>query len=255
MVRFIHTYPYLMLSLTMLGVFLGALALTLRRLRSMALLSGMLAAPFALTSPLFVPSYWSPARVAGTLTGIEDVVFSFAAGGLAWLASVWLFRHRVEFQLRPKRMWWQYAAGTACGLAVGHSSWRLGASHMAASAIACGALTAVILWRRRELWRLAVAGALAYALVYVVVLKLWYVLVPSFGTQWNAGALWGPTVFGVPLDEVVWAVAFGLAWPAFAAYLLDARLRPGPSSAAGEPLFASSHDRLSRRPSSLLPRP
>jgi hypothetical protein len=26
MVRFIHTYPYLMLSLTMLGAFLGALA-------------------------------------------------------------------------------------------------------------------------------------------------------------------------------------------------------------------------------------
>jgi hypothetical protein len=106
---------------------------------------------------------------------------------------------------------------------------------MAASALAFGALTAVILWRRREFWPLAAAGSPAYAVLYVVTLKIWYVLVPSFGAQWNAGALWGPTVLGIPLDEVVWAAAFGMAWPMFAAYLLDARLQPAPSPTTSEP--------------------
>jgi hypothetical protein len=230
--QFIHTYPYLMLSLTMLGAFVGALAFTPPRLRSTTMLSGALAAPFALTSPLFVPSYWSPSRVAVALTGIEDLAFTFAGAGLAWLASIWLVRYRLALQPRASRMWWRYAAGAACGLAVAHTGWRLGAPHMAASALAFGALTAVILWRRRVFWRLAAAGSLAYAVLYVVVLKLWYVLVPSFSAQWNAGALWGPMVFGIPLDEVVWATAFGMAWPTFVAYLLDARLQTAPFSPA-----------------------
>jgi hypothetical protein len=229
MVRFIHTYPYLMLSLTLLGVFLAWLAFAPRRLRSTTLLGGALAAPFALTSPLFVPSYWNPSRVAVALTGVEDVVFTFAGAGLAWLASIWPVRHRVAFQPRADRIWWRYLAGAACGLAVGHSAWRLGAGHMTASALAFGVLTALILWRRREIWPLAVAGSPGYALVYVAALKAWHVTVPSFGSQWNAAAMWGLTVFGLPLDEVVWAATFGLAWPVFAAYLFDARLEPAPS--------------------------
>lgn len=235
MVSFIHTYPYLMLSLTMLGVFLGALALTPGRCRSVALLSGAFAAPFALTSPLFVPSYWSPSRVAVALTGIEDVVFTFAGAGLAWLASIWPVRHRVAFRPRLERMWWRYLVGAACGLAVGHSAWRLGGSPMTATIMAFCALTAVILLRRRDLWPIALAGIPAYTLTYSAVLKLWHVAVPSFGAQWNPKGLWGPAVFGIPLDEVVWAAAFGLAWPTFAAYLFDARVGPSPSSPAREP--------------------
>ena len=224
--RFIHTYPYLMLSLTMLGVFLAWLAFAPRRLRSTSLLGGALAAPFALTSPLFVPPYWNPSRVVVALTGVEDVLFTFAGAGLAWLASIWPVRHRVAFQPRGARVWCRYLAGAACGLAVGHSAWRLGAGHMTASAVAFGVLTALILWRRRDIWPLAVAGSPGYALAYGAVRKLWHLLVPSFGSQWNAAAMWGPTVVGLPLDEVVWAAAFGAAWPVFAACLSDARLEP-----------------------------
>jgi hypothetical protein len=235
MARFIHSYPYLMLSVTMLGLFLGALALAPRRIRSTTLLSGALAAPFALTSPLFVPSYWSPSRVAEGFTGFEDVAFTFAGAGLAWLSSVWPLRHRIEFQPRTERIWWRYLAGACCGLAVGDASWRLGAAPMAATVLAFSVLTTAVLWRRRTLWPLAAAGLPVFTVVYAAVLKLWHVIVPGFGAQWNAKGLWGPVVFGVPLDEVVWAAAFGLAWPVFAAYLFDARLQPAPSSRTGEP--------------------
>ncbi len=235
MVRIIHAYPYLMLSLTMLSVFLAALAFAPRRLRPLMILSGALAAPFALTSPLVVPAYWSPSRVAVWLAGPEDVLFAFASAGIASMASVWLLRHRIEFQPRTERIWWRYLAGACCGLAVGDTSWRLGGTPMTATIMAFCALTAVILWRRRDLWRLALAGVPGFALLYVGLLKTSYVLIPAFGGQWNPKGLWGPMVSGVPLDEVAWAAAFGLAWPVFAAYLFDARLQSAPSSPAREP--------------------
>jgi hypothetical protein len=235
MVRFIHTYPYLMLSLTMLGVFLAALVFTQRRLRWVTLLSGALAAPFALTSPLVVPSYWSPSRIAVFLAGPEDVLFAFASAGIASLAAVRLLRHRIEFQPRTERIWWRYLGGACCGLAVGDSSWRLGGTPMTATVMAFCALTAVILWRRRDLWPLALAGIPGFALLYLGLLKTSYVLMPTFGSQWNPQGLWGPMLFGVPLDEVIWAAAFGVAWPLFAAYLFDARVTPAPSSLIPRP--------------------
>lgn len=226
MARFIHAYPYLMLSLTMLLLFFVALACCPRPIRPLMVLSGALAAPFALTSVLVVPAYWSPSRLAVLLAGPEDVLFSFASAGLASLASVWLLRHRVAFQPRPERIWWRYVGGAVGGLAVGDLCWRLGGGPMTATVTAFGALVAVILWRRREFWPLFIAGVFGYAIVYVTALKLWYVLVPGFKGQWNIDALWGPVIMGVPLDEIVWSAAFGGAWPLFAMYLFDARLRP-----------------------------
>jgi hypothetical protein len=234
MVRFTHAYPYLLLSLTWFGVFVVALAFAPRRLRSVTLLSAALAAPFALTSPLVVPSYWNPSRVAVLLAGPEDVLFACASAGIASLASVRLLRRRIRFWPRTERIWWRYLAGACCGLAIGDSSWRLGATPMTATVMAFGVVAAVLLWLRPELWRLAVSGVPGFALAYFAVLKLWYQLVPSFAAQWNPRGLWGPIVFGVPLDEVVWAAAFGLAWPVFAAYLFDARLEPAPSCPPGD---------------------
>lgn len=233
MIPFIHAYPYLMLSLTMLLAFFVALLFCPREFRSLMVLSGTLAAPFALTSVLVVPEYWNPSRLAVLLAGPEDIVFAFASAGLAWLASVWSLRHRVTFQPRPGRMWWRYVGGAIGGLAVGDLCWQLGGGPIMATITAFGALIAVILWRRREFWPLVLAGVVGYALVYVIALKLWYVLVPGFGAQWNVHALWGPMVLGVPLDEVVWAAAFGAAWPLFVAYLFDARLHPVPQSNRG----------------------
>jgi len=235
MVRFIHTYPYLMLSLTMLGVFLAALALTPMRLRAHALLSGVLAAPFALTSVLLVPSYWDPVRVAVFLAGPEDLLFTFAGGGLASAASVRLVRRPLTLRPSLRRIWWRYVAGAVLGLAAGDTCWRMGGTPMTATVMAFCLLTGVVLVRRPELWSLALAGATSYAAVYAAALKLWHVIVPNFGSQWNPAGLWGPSVIGLPLDELVWAAAFGLAWPTFAAYLFDARLQPAPFSPPSEP--------------------
>jgi hypothetical protein len=40
-------------------------------------------------------------------------------------------------------------------------------------------------------------------------------------------------ILGVPLDEIIWGAAFGGAWPMFAMYLFDARLRPALQSNPG----------------------
>ena len=226
MIQFVHTYPYLMLSLTMFGIFMIGLGVCPRQFRPTMILSGALAAPFALTSALVVPEYWNPARVAVFLAGPEDIVFTFASASIAWLASVWLLRHRITLLPRPRRMIWRYIGGAVGGLVVGGIGCRLGGSPNTATVAAFSALTLIILWRRRWFWSLAFAGSLGYAILYVSVLKIWYVLVPDFVAQWNSRALWGPVIFGLPLDEIIWAAAFGAAWPVFAMYLFDSKLLP-----------------------------
>jgi hypothetical protein len=53
--------------------------------RTPALVSAALCAPSAGFALLFVPAYWHPKLIVAIPVGVEDVLFSFANGGLAWL--------------------------------------------------------------------------------------------------------------------------------------------------------------------------
>jgi hypothetical protein len=49
---------------------------------------------------------------------------------------------------------------------------------------------------------------------------------PVLQLHWNPHNLWGPRLFGVPVEEVAWALAYGAVWPLFMAYVFDARPVP-----------------------------
>lgn len=109
------THPYLAFSLLLLGVFLVGLW-TVPQPRRPTLLAALGSAPSALVSVFFVPEYWQPTRVATLLTGLEDIIFSFATGGTMWLLGAWPMRHRLRFQ--GSTAWAQRY--TVCGLAEVH---------------------------------------------------------------------------------------------------------------------------------------
>jgi hypothetical protein len=131
-------------------------------------MSGALAAPSALASPLFVPEYWRSARVAEFICGPEDVAFSFGAGVLAWFAA-----HRMAGtspSLRPHlRTFLRRSAGF---LLAAFLAFRLlrgqGAGIMVASATTLGGVAVGLLALRPCRWRLALAGALGHGLLYTV---------------------------------------------------------------------------------------
>jgi len=100
----IETHPYLLWSLVLLALLATALALCPKRLRWSALLSGLLALPFAVTFAWEAQPYWSPARVWPTYVSLEDFIFSFASAGLTWLVATWPLHRRVRLHIRARRL-------------------------------------------------------------------------------------------------------------------------------------------------------
>jgi hypothetical protein len=94
---------------------------------------------------------------------------------------------------------------------------------MVSAIIAIGALWTVLLWHRRELWPLSAAGAVGFTAYYAVIVVALAVVLPGLQLHWTRENLWGPRVFGVPLEEVAWAFAYGAVWPLFMAYVFDTR--------------------------------
>ncbi len=218
-----HKFPYLTMSLVLFAFFLAGLLLRPHERRPM-LLSGLLQGPYALASILFVPDYWNPVRVAeGYLTGPEDIIFSVANGGLVWLFATWPIRNRMTLRPRLSRFAMAYGICALSGLVLVLLCWRSGISIMSSVLIAMIGVTAVLGLMQGRLWRIPVSGAIVFAGFYSVVIAATFRAFPEFVLQWNNSSLWGPTFLKVPIEEIVWALAFGAVWPFLMAYMLGAQ--------------------------------
>jgi hypothetical protein len=60
-----------------------------------------------------------------------------------------------------------------------------------------------------------------YTIIFFITITLW----PEFIGQWNTENLWGISVIGIPLEEIVWAAAYGGVWPTMMAYVFDIKWR------------------------------
>ena len=181
--------------------------------------ASVLTAPFGLTEPLFVPSYWNPPSLfdLAQRTGfdIESLVFCFAIGGLG-AAGYRAFAqpHRSgnsqEHEARHHRL---HAAALASPFVVftvllplpwnpiypGIASLLTGA----VSTLAC----------RPDLTRNTLVGGVLMLLFYVVFLLGLRVLWPGYIEEvWNLPELlpWRPA--GLPLEELLFGFGFGMYW-------------------------------------------
>ncbi len=211
------------LSLILLGIFVIVFLICPRHLRMSFFLSAFISAPYGFASVFFVPEYWKPIRVFELFAGPEDILFSFANGGTVWVIAIWLLRDRVRLEINPKRI----IAHTLGYVSFGYSCFIifrfLDIGAMAAAIASICVLGVVVLAVRRDLWPMALAGSVSFLLLYFATIKLCFGLFPEFLLQWNHLNLWGPTVFGVPLDELVWAAGFGGVWPMMMAWTFDVR--------------------------------
>lgn len=238
---FLARFPYLGMSLALFGLLLAGL-LARPRQRKLALLSASLQAPFGLLSVFFVPDYWAPVRLfsLGDGAGVEDLLFSFSAGGLAWLLATSPSGPRIEAAIEPRRVLVRFAAFAVPGVAAGALLWRSGLGPMGAALAVAVVSAAVLAFRQRGLLCLSAAGGAGFGILYSLVLAGAYALWPRFADQWTAAGSWGVSVLGLPLEEVVWATGGGAVWPLFVAWLVDARVagpvpgRPAEASRRGE---------------------
>lgn len=214
------TYPYLVGNLVTLAAVAAYCARTRWRAHARcAVLAGAMAIPCAPLAVIHQPGYWSPVRVMPWPWGIEDVVFTAGVGALAWLLAAWPWRQRLPGQAAAGAVW-RGASVLAVGVVLTAVLQWGGIGGLVNTLVA-----AFLLWLALAIWRpallrLAVGGVLLFTPVYLAVVAVHLWAWPDYILQWNATNPIARPMLGLPTGELLWALAFGAAWPAAVAVVV-----------------------------------
>ena len=191
-----------------------------RVLRRRMLWASALTAPFGLTEPLFVPVYWNPPSLFGLAqrTGfdVESVIFCFALGGLgvsgySALAPAPLRRMDHAARSSPLHRWHLLALASPVFVFSALVALDWNPIYPGILALAAGAAAALLC--RTDLWRNTLFGGGVFVVLYVVFLLGLKWLWPGYiEAVWNFEALidWRPA--GLPVEELLFGLAFGMYW-------------------------------------------
>lgn len=182
--------------------------------------ASLLTAPLGLTEPLFVPEYWSPPSLfnLNRLTGfdIESVIFCFGVGGVGVVLYDVLTRRRpvpllaAEKQHTRHRLHqWAVVAPFVLFTPFYFLPWNpifVGIATMVVGAVAASLC-------RPDLMKNALVGGGIFLIFYVLFLSGLEFAVPGYiGRVWNLEALSGLRIAVFPVEELLFAFAFGAYW-------------------------------------------
>ncbi len=212
-------YVWLVWSIALLAPWL-AVYVAFPRQRKVMLWTSLFTMPFGLTEPLFVPAYWSPpslfdlARTTGF--DIESFIFSFGIGGIASVQyNLWVARvpapviDAERLSRRHKLHSWALTVPLLSFPILHALPWN--PIYAAIVAMALGAAAAV--WCRPDLARKTWIGAVLFVAYYTVFLIGIELTTPGYIARvWNLAALSGASIAGIPIEELLFAAAFGAYW-------------------------------------------
>ncbi len=212
--------PWLTFSLLFFAVWIIVWSAK-KNLRKEMLWSSLIAAPFGLTEPLFVPEYWSPPSLfdLAMRTGfdIESIIFCFSIGGIAAVLYELLFK-RYHVKMTTAQQYCSHHRYHLLALASGplvfivlalFTEWNH--IYCAAIALFVGAASASVC--RPDLKKKIIAGGFLFLGLYTVFFILLTQLYPGIVEQvWNLDALSGLLFLGIPLEEFMFAFTFGMYW-------------------------------------------
>lgn len=192
-----------------------------RESRKEMLLVSLWTSLFGLTEPLFVPEYWSPPSLfdLALRTGfdLESVLWVFGVSGLAVVIYEWVFKTRhKEISYKEKHLvrhkyhiWAILSTPIILFFLFFFSSFNIIYS-VSISFVAGGLAT----WYcRPDLKKKMFASALIFLFLYFISFLILIFLSPGYVEQvWNLKAISGILVFGVPLEELIFAFSFGFLW-------------------------------------------
>jgi Lycopene cyclase len=211
---------YLIWSLLLLGVWIlvfSAYASARRKMLRMSLAT----LPLGLTEPLFVPAYWAPPTIfdLAQRTGfdLESLFFAFAVGGLA--ATLYDALSGARWQVlsakvrgAPVHRWHRVAiAAPVLVYPMLRMMTALNPIYVAILALLVSASASVAC--RPDLWRQTLLGAAVFGLLYFLYFLTLVMVHPQYvQAVWNLPGLSGLLIFGIPLEELLFAAALGAAW-------------------------------------------
>jgi hypothetical protein len=248
---FFATHDFLTLALLFVGP--PAIGAWLRPdLRARMRTGALLSLPFALTERFFLAKYWSPTflfDLAETLGfGIEDLLFVASFGAFAVTGPCLATGERLE-PCGPPRRGRRAAAAVAALLGSALALHGLGLSMYSATIATEAGAVALVLSRRRDLWRAAVTGGLFITAIYGAICLAYEALLPGvFARVWHTEGLFDRTLAGVPLEELVYGASSGalatvlLPWARGERYApRERRGRPGSASRATSAIDVHTH--------------
>ncbi len=188
----------------------------------------LLACPTALTSPLFVPSYWHPESLFNLdlriRVGIEDFLWAAAVGGIAAVIGEILLADNLSGvrSRRRHRHYWPFAMIAAVFALLDHFHWLPVMDNVAIAAAAGIVLFALL---RPDLIPLMILSTTSFVVLYLFLYLAVLWLYPDFVVDfYNPAALSGKNILGVPIEELLFAGAFGSIWSVGYEYAYGYRL-------------------------------
>ncbi len=196
-------------------------------LRRRMLWASVLTAPFGLTEPLFVPAYWNPPSLfdLAQRTGfdIESIIFCSAIGGLGaagYGALTPLPLQRMDHHARSLPRHRSHLLALLSPIVVFFALIGIDWNPIYPGILALAVGAGMALLCRTDLWRNTLFGGGVFLALYAVFLLGLKWLWPGYiESVWNLSALvsWRPA--GLPLEELLFGVAFGMYWSSVVEHL------------------------------------
>ena len=187
-------------------------------------LASILTAPFGLTEPLFVPEYWSPPSLFNLAlkTGfdIESLIWCFAVGGIAAVLfeSVFKVKHlkisKEEMHKRKHKLHLFTLILPIPIFLVLYFATSINTIYIASISMFIGAIGAF--YCRPDLKKKIFFGGLLFLVLYFMAFFLFILVYPEIvESVWNLNAISEILIFKVPLEELVFAIIFGMLWSGY----------------------------------------
>jgi len=222
-------YAWLIWSLLLIGIWLLVyFRLDSKDKKREMLVVSLWTSLLGLTEPIFVPRYWSPPSLfdLALKTGfdIESLIFSFGIGGLASVIYEQIFRTKHEAIPLDARNYphechhlWAIASAPAIFIILLFMT-KLNPIYSAAIAMVVGGF--FTLYCRPDLKKKMFFSALIFLGLYFVYFHTLIFMYPGYVENvWNLKAISGILIFGVPLEELMFALSFGFFWSSVYEYL------------------------------------
>lgn len=180
--------------------------------KEMLLLSIMGGVAGPISELLYFRDYWRPEILGNFWFGIEDVLFGFFIFGIAGVIYEELFgKHHMKRKTRNKHWGFILVGFVMLGLiATSALVFKFRVNSIYATIIVFMLMAAIMCFSRKDLFPQSImSGILLGALMFVC-----YLIFLSFSPQaiqkwWMLKNISGVLIIGVPLEELLWAFAWG----------------------------------------------
>ena len=206
-------YSYLGYSLIFVLVWIVFYILRPDLRRRMLIFSLIITPTGPLSEFWFLRDYWRRPTITGYPISIEDAIFAFAIGGIAYgIYKIVFNMAAVQSQDQPRRAWLviTFFIITFLPLVVLTDGFHVNSIFSSALSLL---LIAILTWMLRpDLLKPSILSGILIALLFFLVYKAMQVIFPGAIEYWCMGCNpSGIRISGINLEELLWDFAWGLA--------------------------------------------